>query len=286
MEVNGFESSEVLDTRVRAVVDGGAAEQWDKLSKTIDLTNAIDRAIYTVVALSSVGGTATVGTLVVAGAMSGPVGWSVLGGIGAATAVVSIVTIVASAITGKMMQERLKDVVEDLFHARADAFLQVRRMTLICDWMRILIPHLGSVKNLEEKKLKRPDEGISALKLMSPELWSINETHKMLASRDRCFQEWTGADPEPRDEFILVSQDHDRSIWKGDFPRIVDQGAQVVQQAVNRVDGVKERAAELAKEASGHAKQVHKEMIQVPKEIRGLLESGLKGSPIKLPRLL
>ena len=68
----------------------------------------------------------------------------------------------------------------------------------------------------------------------------------MLASRDRCFQEWTGADPEPRDEFILVSQDHDRSIWKGDFPRIVDQGAQVVQQAVNRVDGVKERAAELA----------------------------------------
>ena len=69
MEVNGFESSEVLDTRVRAVVDGGAAEQWDKLSKTIDLTNAIDRAIYTVVALSSVGGTATVGTLVVAGAM-------------------------------------------------------------------------------------------------------------------------------------------------------------------------------------------------------------------------
>ncbi|KEY64415.1 hypothetical protein S7711_11263 [Stachybotrys chartarum IBT 7711] len=250
LQSHGFDSAETLDARVGEIVDGETLREWDKLKHTIDLANAIDRAIYTIAGLTSIAGTAGIGTLVMAGAMSGPAGWTAIGGIGAATSVVAVLTVVASAVIGKVTQERLKDTVEDLFHARADAFLQLRRMTLICDWMRILVPHMDFLKGKEATG--EPDKTLEGLKLKSPELWQMSETHKMLAGRDRMHREWTGADPEPRDEFAVMAQDERRSIWKGNYPAFVDRGAEIARDAVNRVGKAGERAKNLADDASGH----------------------------------
>ncbi|KFA71802.1 hypothetical protein S40288_11264 [Stachybotrys chartarum IBT 40288] len=250
LQSHGFDSAETLDARVGEIVDGETLREWDKLKHTIDLANAIDRAIYTIAGLTSIAGTAGIGTLVMAGAMSGPAGWTAIGGIGAATSVVAVLTVVASAVIGKVTQERLKDTVEDLFHARADAFLQLRRMTLICDWMRILVPHMDFLKGKEATG--EPDKTLEGLKLKSPELWQMSETHKMLAGRDRMHREWTGADPEPRDEFAVMAQDERRSIWKGNYPAFIDRGAEIARDAVNRVGKAGERAKNLADDASGH----------------------------------
>jgi hypothetical protein len=138
LKSQGFGSSDALGARVSEVANGTARKDWDTLRHTIDVTNTIERAIHTISGLASIAGAGSIGALVLVGAISGPAGWAAIGGIGTATAVVAVLTVVSSVVVGKVLHEKLKDTVEDLFHARADVFLQVRRMTLICDWMRIL----------------------------------------------------------------------------------------------------------------------------------------------------
>ena len=152
---HGYSSFGDLEVEIQAVANSDALQQWDEIKNTIDITNAIDRAIFMFEGIAFAAGVPTIGALALAGVISGPAGWAALGAMGMASAVIMIVHVVASAITGKIVQERLKDAVEDLFHARADAHLQVNRIRLLNDFMShmgeffsLLPPFLSSILGL------------------------------------------------------------------------------------------------------------------------------------------
>lgn len=146
LKVHGFDSVGDLDVRVMETADSRALQDWESLKRTINVSNAVDRAIYVLSGVLEVGGIAAIGTLVQMGVVSGPAGWAALGGLGSAVAVVGVATIIGSVITGKVMQEKLKDCVEDLFHARADTHLQWQRLAVMNTIMKFMsefpsLPH-------------------------------------------------------------------------------------------------------------------------------------------------
>lgn len=89
----------------------------------------------TVSGIAMVGGAAGIGALVLAGVMSGPVGWAALGTLGAVVAVISVITVIGAIIESGKERDELRDTINNLCNDRLKLQVQIQKIDVLIDWL-------------------------------------------------------------------------------------------------------------------------------------------------------
>ncbi|KAK4444110.1 hypothetical protein QBC34DRAFT_385536 [Podospora aff. communis PSN243] len=221
---NGYSDATSLERKLEEVASSDTMKAWRSLRNSTHVSEKVDQAIWIVVGVAEVAGSTAVPAMVAAGIMSGPAGWAAAGALTAAAVTMALMSIVASAIQGKKQQEKLKDAIVDLFHARQEMKLQVDRLDVLNSFLDHLVVYVamtGDEKLEQYAPIFKQFESSFNLK------WDIGFAVQSLAVLDQARGSWKGADPKPRTvEYAkLVKTQGNKGLWLGKYDKMpLDNG--------------------------------------------------------------
>ncbi|KAJ2904428.1 hypothetical protein MKZ38_008101 [Zalerion maritima] len=211
---HSYSSFGELDDEIRARLDGDAVAEWQELDKKFGDMENISWAIKIVESSLVLGGAGALTAGVAIGVVSLSTAFVAFAAISGIVLLLGIATAGAALFIGGQVQKELKEAVEDLFYARAEAKLQYNRLQLLNQFMGSMAKW---IEMADDVRLEHYDTLWEMIQMLNTGQWTIEYANEGLEQLDQYRDSWTGADPPP-----LVSEDNNSEaiIVKANIPAL------------------------------------------------------------------